>query len=76
MAKQDDDKSQLTRQLALFGTIPILLAAGPLAGFFIGRFLDRWLGTDPFLMVIFLILGFVASGKEIYNIVRKVNKDL
>jgi len=71
-----DDKPQLIRQLALFGVIPILMAVGPLVGFVVGKLLDSWLGTEPFLMVLFIVLGFAASGKEVYDLVRKVSKDL
>ena len=74
--KQSDDKSQLIRQLALFGVIPVLMAVGPLVGFVIGKLLDGWLGTEPFLMVLFIGLGFVASGKEVYDLIRKGSKDL
>jgi F0F1-type ATP synthase assembly protein I len=74
--RQSDDKSQLIRQLALFGVIPVLMAVGPLVGFAIGKLLDGWLGTEPFLMVLFIGLGFAASGKEVYDLIRKVSKDL
>lgn len=76
MLRLSDDKPQLIRQLALFGVIPILMAVGPLVGFVVGKLLDSWLGTEPFLMVLFIVLGFAASGKEVYDLVRKVSKDL
>jgi ATP synthase protein I len=63
------------RQLGLLGTIPILLAVGPVVGFFIGRWLDKKLGTEPFLMVLFLIFGFIASGREIYGIIKRAEKN-
>jgi ATP synthase protein I len=74
--KQRDDKSQYIRQLALAGVIPIMMAVGPVVGFVIGKALDGWLGTEPYLMVLFIGLGFVAAGKEVYNLIRKVSKDL
>jgi ATP synthase protein I len=76
LVKQGDDKSQLLRQLALASTIPLLMAVGPLVGYLIGNWLDSWLGTAPWLMVFFIVLGFVAAGKEIFNMLRKLNKDL
>ncbi len=76
MLKQSDDKSQLVRQLALFGVIPVMMAVGPLVGFIIGKLLDGWLGTAPYLMILFIVLGFVAAGKEVYGLIRKVTKDL
>jgi ATP synthase protein I len=44
-------------------------------GFFFGRWLDQKLGTEPFLLVLFLILGFAASGKEIYKLIKKAEKE-
>jgi len=70
-----DGKSGWMRQASLLAVIPIIMVAAPLVGYFIGSLLDRWLGTEPWLVVVFIILGFVASGKEIYNILRRVNKD-
>jgi ATP synthase protein I len=43
------------------------MVAGVAVGGFIGWALDRWLGTAPFLMVVFLILGAAAG---ILNVVR------
>jgi len=68
-----NDKQALIRQLSLLGAIPALLAVGPLVGLFIGRFLDGVLNTDPYLMILFIILGFVAAGREVYNLVKKVS---
>ncbi len=75
MLRQSGDKSQLVRQLALAGTIPIMMAVGPVIGFVIGKLLDEWLGTTPWLMVLFIALGFVAAGKEVYDVVRKISKN-
>jgi ATP synthase protein I len=43
------------------------LIAGVVVGGFIGWALDRWLGTAPVLMVVFLILGAAAG---ILNVVK------
>lgn len=63
----------MLRQLSLLGVIPALLAVGPLVGLFIGKFLDKKLHTEPYLMYLFIILGFIAAGREIYGIVKKVS---
>jgi ATP synthase protein I len=76
MQEDKDKKSSYVRQIGLLGSIPMLMAAGPLVAYFIGNWIDNWLDTKPWFTALFLILGFVAVGKEIYNIVRKVNKDL
>ena len=63
------------RQLGILGTIPILLAVGPVVGFLNGRWLDSKLGTEPFLLVIFLVFGFIASGKEVYKLIKRAEED-
>lgn len=72
--KKAKKRSEL-RQLGLLGTIPMLLAAGPLIGFFIGRWLDSKLGTEPFLMILFLVMGFGAAVKETIKIIKEANRD-
>jgi ATP synthase protein I len=43
------------------------LVAGVLVGTGIGWLLDYWLGTSPFGMLVFLLLGFVAG---VLNVMR------
>ena len=75
MADKNDEKSQLIRQIGLLTVIPILLAVGPLVGMFIGKLLDQWLNTEPYLMYLFIVMGFVASGKEVYRLVKRASED-
>ena len=71
------DKKQnwtgLYGQMSLLLAIPALLAVGPLVGLFIGRFLDELLHTEPYLMYLFITLGFVAAGKEVYRLIKRVS---
>jgi F0F1-type ATP synthase assembly protein I len=62
------------RQLGLLGTIPIIMVVGPVVGFFIGKWLDSKLGTAPFLLILFLVFGFIASGKETYRIIKRAEE--
>jgi ATP synthase protein I len=43
------------------------LVAGVLVGAFIGWALDRWLGSSPWGMMVFLLLGFAAG---VVNVIR------
>ena len=47
------------------------LVAGVAVGGFIGWALDRWLGTAPLFMVVFLALGATAG---IMNVVRTAKR--
>jgi len=53
----------------------MMMVAGPLVGAFIGYWLDRWLGTKPYLLLVFLALGFVAAGREVYKLIKWVSKE-
>src|SRR3954447_2007675 len=55
-AKREPDSSYRTGQLVLSH-----LVGAPAGGFIIGLLLDRWLGTQPWLMLTMLFLGFVAG---------------
>jgi len=55
--------------------IPMLMAVGPLIGYLIGSYLDKKLGTAPYLMIVMIIFGFVASGKEMYNMIKRLQQD-
>lgn len=47
------------------------LVIGVVAGVLLGKFLDGQFGTDPWLLVLFLILGFAAG---MLNVIRGAQK--
>jgi len=51
--------------------VPAILVAAPLIGLFAGMWLDGKFGTDPYLLISGLVLGFIAAAREIMNLVRK-----
>lgn len=57
--------------IGIYMTIPFILAIPPIISWAIGNWLDDKLGTSPFLVIIFLILGFIAGGREFYRIIKK-----
>ena len=52
----------------------MLMAVGPILGYYIGSFLDRTLGSAPYMMVLFIFLGFGASGKGVYDLIKKASQ--
>jgi len=66
---QDRDKQAFHQASAYsFGfRLATDLVAGMLAGFGIGWLLDYWLGTSPWLLLIFIVLGICAG---IANVIR------
>ncbi len=47
------------------------MVANLLVGLLIGRFLDNWLDTHPWLTFLFLLLGAGAGFRAIYKLVSK-----
>lgn len=67
-----EDAYASLRSAGLLLSIPALLIIAPLAGFFLGVLLDRWLHSGPWLSIVGLALGFVAAGRETWLIHRRV----
>jgi len=56
--------------MVLFGnvaTIGMQLVAATFIGLAMGYFLDKWLGTEPWLLIIFLLLGIVTGFRDVYR---------
>jgi len=51
------------------------MVVAPLLGYFLGSFLDEKLGTEPYLMIVFIVFGFVAAGKEVYALIKRSAKE-
>jgi len=43
-----------------------------IGGWFAGHLLDRWLGTDPWLALVLLLLGTAGAFWETFRIARRV----
>jgi ATP synthase protein I len=63
------------RTAGMLLAIPSLLLVSPLVGFFLGKAADRWLKTTPWLSFVGLVMGFVAAGREIWVIIRRVQAE-
>jgi len=64
------------RQAGIYTVIPLILAVGPIIGYFMGNFLDKKLHTSPYLMILFILFGFIASGKEVYNLTKRAMQEM
>jgi len=63
----------------MFGSFGFIMAASILVGYFLGSFLDKKLGTEPWLLIIFLFLaiagGFIEFFKTFQRFVALNSKD-
>jgi ATP synthase protein I len=58
------------KQIGLLTSLPFIMVAGPLVGYFIGEWLDRRLDTSPYLTVVLIIMGLISSGRETYKLIK------
>ncbi|SNS22876.1 ATP synthase protein I [Humidesulfovibrio mexicanus] len=56
------------------GTIGLQLVSATFIGLAMGYFLDKWLGTSPWLLVVFLLLGIVAGFRDVYREARRIQR--
>ncbi len=64
------------RQLQLaarFATAGLELVIAIVVGYFGGRALDRWLGTDPYVGYAGLLLGVVAGFRNLFLLARSMS---
>jgi len=45
--------------------LPFVLVAAVVVGGLIGYFLDRWLHTKPWLLILFGVIGFYAGVRDV-----------
>lgn len=63
----DPEIKSIVKQLGAFSALSLEFGLSGVAGFVVGFYLDEWLGTSPWLTVIFLFAGI---GVGIHNLVR------
>ena len=72
----DDDKRQLMRSLGFLSSIGISMVAASFIGLFIGVSLDRWLGTKPWMTLIWLGIGIASGFRNIFILTRRGMREL
>ena len=71
----DDDTKKMIRTLGYVSTVGLSMAFAIGLGAGIGYWLDRKLGTGPWLFLVFLGFGIVAAFRNLYIMYKKA-KDL
>ena len=55
-----------------FSTVGLELGFSVLIGLFIGQYLDGLLDTEPWLLLLFLLLGAAAGFRRLYRLLKEV----
>jgi ATP synthase protein I len=65
------ERGQLIKSLGFLSGLGISMVAATLIGLAMGVYLDKWLGTRPWMTIIFLVLGIVAGFRNIYILTER-----
>lgn len=76
MDRDPEKRFRYIRLIGSLGTVPLMLGAGPLLGFFAGRWLDARLHTTPWLQFVLLALGFGAAVRHLVRVVNEAKRDI
>ena len=67
LTKTTTDRSENGSVLSLAFRVAIEIVSAVVIGFILGWFLDDWLGTNPWLMLTFVFIGFAAGVLNVYR---------
>lgn len=66
----DEEKKRDLRHLVEASSIGWMFPIAIGIGYVIGHFLDKWLGTDPWLTAIFTLLGIIAAFRNLFRLAK------
>lgn len=72
---QRDNKYKWMRGAGLASSIALVLVVAIFIGYALGLWLDSIFGTEPWLMLLFTLLGIVAGFIEMIRIAIRLSKE-
>lgn len=75
MNDDQQDRKAFFRELGRYSALGFEMALSVLIGIGIGYYLDKWFGTAPWLMIIWLGFGFVAGFRSLYRAALRSEKE-
>lgn len=66
-----EDRRQLIKSLGFLSGVGISMVAACLIGLAMGYYLDKWLGTSPWLTLVFLGFGIIAGFRNIFILTER-----
>ena len=73
---ENRDRRAFFRELGKYSALGLEMALSVLIGWWIGSWLDGKLGTTPWLMVLWIGLGFAAGVRSLYRSALRSGKEL
>lgn len=74
MPGRRQSRADAARALGAIGTLGLTFVLAIVIGAWMGRTLDGWLGTAPWLFVLFFFFGLAAGILNVYRVVTRYMK--
>ena len=65
------ERKNILKAMGLMSQIGLTVVACVILGVFLGRFLDNFFGTTPWLLIIFSLLGCISAFKGMIDLAKK-----
>jgi len=63
------------RNLLYYSTLGLEMGLSVAVGVGIGYYLDKWLGTQPWLLILFLFFGIAAGFRNLYRALKRMERE-
>ena len=70
-----EDKRELIKSLGFLSSLGISMVAASFIGLFIGYQLDRWLGSSPWMTLLWLGFGIASGFRNIFILTRRALRE-
>lgn len=70
-----DRNRRFLRNYSVATSFGIVLVAGILFGYYVGGYVDRWLGTGPWITLALMILAMISAFQNLVRGLSARNKD-
>ncbi len=69
------DRGQQARDIGTYTIIPMMMVAGPLVGYLMGKGLENMFGGTPWPSVVGMLFGLVAAFRQIFLMLARKGKE-
>ena len=73
--KPEPKLKKVFNQVSRYSTVGLELGFSIAIGVLAGYYLDRWLGTSPWLTIFLMLCGVVAGFKRIYMALKSLERE-
>ena len=71
---EKEDRRAFFRELGRYSALGLELAISVVLGLAFGYYLDKWLGTGPWMTVVWIGIGFAAGVRSLYRAALRSGK--